>query len=36
MRIKLKIHGALAEYHCFMTKALEKFEGNKILEKCRW
>ena len=35
MNIKLKYHGALAEYHCFIAKALDEFAGKGILEKIR-
>ena len=33
MNIKLKYHGALAEYHCFIVKALDEFDGKGILGK---
>ena len=35
MNIKLKYHGALAEYHCFIVKALDEFDGKGILGKIR-
>ena len=33
MNIKLKYHGALAVYHCFIAKALDEFAGKAFLEK---
>ena len=35
MNIKLKYHGVLAVYHCFIAKALDEFAGKGILGKIR-